>query len=80
VSDQEYPVGSFVKVKNHAKLKFQNAWQGPFIVDRIGPHDVYYLKTPGGLEVKNPVNRDHLAPWTTMEDFQDSREGDTVGS
>ena len=86
VSDQEYPVGSFVKVKNHTKKKFQNAWQGPFIVDRIGPHDVYYLKTPGGLEVKNPVNRDHLAPYSPGPDFvseaasQESEEGGTVGS
>jgi hypothetical protein len=62
-----YQVGEFVKLKHYDKKKFEFRWQGPFIIDRIGPHFTYYLKKPDGSLLPNPHNGIYLAPWSTLE-------------
>jgi transposase InsO family protein len=69
-----YPVGSFVKVFNHSRTKFEAKWTGPFIVDRLGANKSYYLKAANGLELKNPVNQMNLAPFKSSADLLESAE------
>jgi hypothetical protein len=69
-----YQVGEFVKVRNNSRLKFESRWNGPFIVDRIGPNHCYYLKARDGLELKNPVNHMHLAPYVSQADLSGTND------
>ena len=62
-------VGEFVKYKDQAKNKCDPVFKGPFIVYGVGPHDTYYLKTVSGTELKHPVNRMYLEPYTTLQDY-----------
>jgi transposase InsO family protein len=72
-----YAVGSFVKVFNHNATKFENKWTGPFIVERLGPNQSYYLKASNGLELKNPVNQVNMAPFVSLEDLSGSNFAET---
>ena len=62
-NEQTFVVGEFVKLKNFTKMKFQFRWHGPFIVDRIGPHNTYYLMKPNGDLLTHPYNGRDLLPW-----------------
>ena len=64
-----FEIGEFVKVKDNAKTKLDDVFKGPFIISEKGPHDVYYLKTPGGLEIKNPLNHCYLEPYLTQQQY-----------
>jgi hypothetical protein len=81
VSEESYPVGSFVKLKNNVKRVFDFDFHGPFIVDRIGQNHSYYLKSPAGVELKNPVNQANLEPYTVQESpvVSQSAEGGLEG-
>lgn len=72
VSDEYYSVGSYVKMKNPNRQKFESLWTGPYIVDRLGPNHCYYLMSAGGVELKNPVNQVHLAPWKSTKELEES--------
>jgi hypothetical protein len=43
--------------------KLEPAWEGPFIVAGVGPHDSYRLQALNGTWGKHPLNGNHLAPW-----------------
>jgi hypothetical protein len=65
---RRFAVGDQVKRKvrrlpSQHKPKFAPGWEGPFIIDQIGPHDSYRLKTPAGVLERHPVNANHLAPY-----------------
>jgi hypothetical protein len=68
-SDDFFEPGTFVKLKNNAKTVFDFSHHGPFIVERLGasPH-TYYLKSPSGVELKNPVNQANLELYRTRAD------------
>jgi hypothetical protein len=61
--EKTFVVGEYVSLKNFAKMKFQFRRTGPFIVDRIGPHNTYYLMQPNGELLSNPYNGRDLEPW-----------------
>jgi transposase InsO family protein len=60
---QTFEVGEFVRLKNFYKTKFQFRHTGPFIVDRIGANNYYYLVKANGDPLPNPYNGAHLMPW-----------------
>ncbi len=72
VVDETYPVGAYVKVFNHARTKFKDKWNGPFIIDRLGPNNSYYLMAPNGLELKSPINQNHISPWISQLELEES--------
>jgi hypothetical protein len=59
-----FSVGEYVKLKNFAKTKFQFRHNGPFIVDRIGANNYYYLMRANGDLLPHPYNGAHLLPWS----------------
>lgn len=72
VSEDYYAVGSYVKMKNPNRRKFESLWTGPYIIDRLGPNHSYYLITANGSELKNPVNQVHLSPWKSTKELNES--------
>jgi transposase InsO family protein len=73
VQDRPFVVGEFVKrmvkrLPNQLTRKLEPVWQGPFIIDGIGPHDSYRLKALNGELEKHPVNRNHLEPYRGRTD------------
>jgi hypothetical protein len=66
-----FQLGEFVKrrtkrLPTQMKSKFAQVWEGPFIIDSVGPHDSYRLKRPDGTLEPHPVNANHLAPYVTV--------------
>jgi transposase InsO family protein len=71
VQDKQFDLGEFVKRRSkrlptQMKSKFAPVWEGPFIIDSVGPHDSYRLKRPDGTLEPHPVNGNHLAPFVTV--------------
>jgi hypothetical protein len=77
-ASRTFVVGEFVKIKNFTKKKFEFKWKGPFIIDRIGPNNVYYLMNPAGAILKNPVNGIHLAPYYSPSTPQETESPSTA--
>ena len=62
-----FEVGEYVKLKNFTRSKFEYRSIGPYIVDRVGPNNVYYLMDARtGASHSNPINGVHLAPWSAL--------------
>ncbi len=79
--DRVFQVGDFVKLKNFTKKKFEFRWTGPFIIDRIGENNVYYLMKPNGDLLHHPYNAVHLAPWSQYDSsYRASGGGSNVGA
>jgi hypothetical protein len=66
-STHGYQVNDWVKLRNHARLKFQLRWKGPYIIREIGPHGTYYLMKPDGTFLSNPANQVDLRPWLSIQ-------------
>jgi hypothetical protein len=66
----QYQPGQMVKLKNLAKKTFAFDFHGPFIIDRLAPNHAYYLKSPDGMEIKNPVNQSNLEPYNSLGESQ----------
>jgi hypothetical protein len=65
VKDKPFQIGEFVvkRLPGQMTRKLKPAWEEPFIVAGVGPHDFYRLQAPNGQIEKHPVNGNHLAPW-----------------
>ncbi len=70
--DHYFALNDWVKLKHHAKTKFEFKWKGPYYVVRLGNPGVYYLMEPSGRMLDAPVNQRDLAPWNTP--LEDSEE------
>jgi hypothetical protein len=81
VTNQGFEVGEFVKrivnrlPSQFRKGKLDQVWEGPFIIDRVGPHDSYYLRRPDGQVEEHPVNFNHLEPYVNSQP-QESNSAD----
>jgi hypothetical protein len=58
-----FDLGDWVKIKNHARAKFEFRWKGPYIIANLGPPGVYYLKDMNGNDLQSPWNQSNMAPW-----------------
>ena len=68
VASSRYEPGELVKLKNHVKKTFEFDFHGPFVIDRLAPNHAYFLKSPDGMEIKNPVNQANLEKYHSPED------------
>jgi hypothetical protein len=68
----QFQIGEFVKLKNFTKKKFEFGWNGPFIIQGIGPHNTYYLKKADGTLLDHPQNGIHLATWVSIKELNQS--------
>ncbi|KAH9274702.1 hypothetical protein BASA83_002899 [Batrachochytrium salamandrivorans] len=57
-----------VKLKHHAKTKFQFDWKGPYHIVDVGFPGTYWLMDPQGRRFDSTVNERDLAPWLTQTD------------
>jgi hypothetical protein len=94
VKEKSFKIGEFVKLvkrrlPNQIVGKFEPAWEGPFIIEEIGPNDSYRLKKPNGDLLKHPVNFNHISPYKNVADLSspppphldlDFEKGDTVNT
>ncbi|KAH6561474.1 hypothetical protein BASA62_009801 [Batrachochytrium salamandrivorans] len=46
--DYHYEIGDMVKLKHHAKTKFQFDWKGPYHIVDVGFPGTYWLMDPQG--------------------------------
>ena len=58
-----FKVGEWVKMKHHARTKFEFDWKGPYFVVELGHPRTYRLMTPAGRRLESQVNENDLAPW-----------------
>jgi hypothetical protein len=74
VIGERFVPGRFVKrlrkqLPNQIIPKLSPRWEGPFIIESVGPHDSYVLKKPNGELEPHPVNANHLAPYINVQDL-----------
>ncbi|KAH6601591.1 hypothetical protein BASA50_001449 [Batrachochytrium salamandrivorans] len=83
--DYHYEIGDMVKLKHHAKTKFQFDWKGPYHIVYVGFPGTYWLMDPQGRRFDSTVNERDLAPWLTQTDsnqeyFYDGTKRDGQGA
>lgn len=53
-----YKPGDQVKLKrtpgSKFRAKFTTRWEGPFVIDRVGPHDSFFLRDSAGVVGRHP--------------------------
>jgi hypothetical protein len=70
--DYFFEVGDMVKLKHQSVETLEFNWKGPYHVVQLGHPGTYWLMTPQGLRLDNPVNQSQLAPWlSTIGDSSD---------
>jgi hypothetical protein len=74
VQANRFVIGEYVKklkspLPSQHISKFNMRWDGPFIIDSVGPNDSYRLMTPRGEPLPHPVNANHLAPYKNIQDL-----------
>ena len=57
------------RLLNQIIPRLEPRWDGPFIIDRAGPHDSYVPKKMNGDLEPHPVNANHLAPYKNALDL-----------
>lgn len=61
--DYYFEIGDWVKLKHHAKTKFEFSWKGPYIIQNVGHPGTYWLLDPSGDRLQSTVSESYLAPW-----------------
>jgi hypothetical protein len=54
---------------NKSPQKFQSKWFGPYQIMKAHPLGIYTLREPGGYELKNLVNGQHLVEVNVRDDL-----------
>ena len=71
-SDHYFKEGEWVKLKHHAKTKFEFTWKGPYVVVKLGHPGTYWLMNTNGVWLDSTINQRDLAPWrATTKDNED---------
>ena len=73
-----FTVGDMVKMKHHAKSKFEYSWKGPYHIVALGHPGTYFLIKPDGQRLDSTVNQRDLAPW--LATTKDNEEYAYMGS
>ena len=55
-----FEIGDMVKLKRHAKSKFEFRWKGPYHIVGLGHAGVYSLMAPDGRQLDTPVDQRDL--------------------